>query len=69
MRHSLNKKIIIGVIIIITPILSLIFIWLEANLLKQAKAQTLEKARVIADNIILTRQWIAQIVTGAFLYP
>lgn len=65
--YSLNKKIIIGVIVIIAPILGLIFFWIEANLLKQAKVQTLEKARVIADYVILTRQWITDCNGGVFV--
>jgi len=67
MKHSLNKKFIIGVIVIIVPILGLIFTWIEANLVKQAKAQTLEKARVVADTIILTRQWVTDCDGGIFV--
>lgn len=67
MHHTLNKKIIIGVIVIIAPILGLIFIWIGANLLKQAKDQTLEKARAVSDNIILTRQWITDCNGGVFV--
>ncbi len=67
MYHSLNKKIIIGVILIIAPILGLIFFWIEADLLKQAKSQTLEKARVVADYVVLTRQWIVDCNGGIFV--
>jgi len=67
MKHSLNKKFIIGVILIIVPILGLIFTWIAANLIKQAKAQTLEKARVVADTIILTRQWVTDCDGGVFV--
>ncbi len=67
MKHSLNKKFIIGVIVIIVPILGLIFTWIAANLIKQAKAQTLEKARVVADTIILTRQWVTDCDGGIFV--
>jgi signal transduction histidine kinase len=67
MKHSLYKKLIIGVIIIITPILGLIFILIGTNNLKQAKAQTLEKARVVADTIILTRQWVTDCNGGVFV--
>ena len=67
MKHSLNKKFIIGVIVIIVPILGLIFTWIETNLIKQAKAQTLEKARVVADTIILTRQWVTDCDGGVFV--
>ena len=67
MKHSLNKKFIIGVIVIIVPILGLIFTGIAANLIKQAKAQTLEKARVVADTIILTRQWVTDCDGGIFV--
>ncbi len=67
MKHSLNKKFIIGVIVIIAPILGLIFTWIGANLVKQAKAQTLEKARIVADTIILTRQWVTDCDGGIFV--
>jgi signal transduction histidine kinase len=67
MNNSLNKKIIVGVIIIITPILGLIFFWIGADLLKQAKSQTLEKARVVADYVVLTRQWIVDCNGGIFV--
>ena len=66
-KHSLNKKFIIGVIVIIAPILGLIFTWIGANLVKQAKAQTLEKARIVADTIILTRQWVTDCDGGIFV--
>ena len=67
MNHSLSKKFIFGVIIIIVPILGLIFTWIGANLIKQAKAQTIEKARVVADTIILTRKWVTDCDGGIFV--
>ncbi len=67
MIHSLNRKFIFGVIIIIVPILGLIFIFIEINLIKQAKTHTIEKARVIADNIILLRQWVTDCKGGVFI--
>ncbi|MCP4673120.1 MAG: DUF3365 domain-containing protein [Desulfobacula sp.] len=67
MYHSLNKKFIIGVIVIIVPILGLIFTWIETNLINQAKAQTLEKARIVADTIIITRQWVTDCDGGIFV--
>ena len=67
MNHSLSKKFIFGVIIIIVPILGLIFTWIEANLIKQARAQTIEKARVVAATIILTRQWVTDCDGGIFV--
>ena len=67
MVRSLNRKFILGVIIIIVPILGLIFVWIEINLIDQAKTHTIEKARVVADNIILLRQWITDCKGGVFI--
>lgn len=67
MIRSLNRKIILGVVIIIVPILGLIFILVEINLINQAKTNTIEKARVVANNIILIRQWITDCKGGVFL--
>ena len=67
MIRSLNKKIIFGVITIIVPILGLIFILVEINLINQAKTNTIEKARVVANNIILIRQWVTDCKGGVFL--
>ncbi len=67
MVHSLNRKFILGVAIIIIPILGLIFVWIEINLIDQAKIHTIEKARVVADNIILLRQWITDCKGGVFI--
>ncbi len=66
-RRSLNKKIIFGVVVVIAPILGLIFFWIETDLLKQAKLQTIEKARVVADYVILTRQWVVDCNGGIFV--
>jgi len=67
MVHSLNRKFIFGVIIIIVPILGFIFIWIEINLIDQAKTHTIDKARVLADNIILLRQWVTDCKGGVFI--
>ncbi|MCP3901381.1 MAG: DUF3365 domain-containing protein, partial [Desulfobacteraceae bacterium] len=67
MIHSLNRKFILGVIIIIVPILGFIFVWIERNLTEQAKTHTIDKARVVADNIILLRQWITDSKGGVFI--
>ena len=67
MIRSLNKKIIFGVVIIIVPILGLIFILVEINLINQAKTNTIEKARVVANNIVLIRQWVTDCKGGVFL--
>jgi signal transduction histidine kinase len=64
---SLKKKFVFGVIVIIVPVLGLLFTWLSVELHNQAKEETLEKARVITDQIILTRQWITDCMGGVFV--
>lgn len=55
-NYPLKRKFVFGVIIIIVPILGLLFTWIGFRISNQGKQETLEKARVIADQIILTRQ-------------
>lgn len=55
-NYPLKRKFVFGVIIIIVPILGLLFTWIGFRISNQGKQETLEKARVIADQIILTCQ-------------
>ncbi len=66
-NYSLKKKFVFGVIVIIVPVLGLLFTWLSIKLHNQAKEETLEKARVLTDQIILTRQWITDCYGGIFV--
>lgn len=66
-NYSLKKKFVFGVIVIIVPVLGLLFSWLSLQLHNQAKEETLEKARVVTDQIILTRQWITDCMGGVFI--
>ena len=65
--YPLKRKFVVGVIIIIVPILGLLFTWIGFRLSNQSKQETLEKARVIADQIVLTRQWITDCMGGVFV--
>ncbi|MBA3010543.1 MAG: DUF3365 domain-containing protein [Proteobacteria bacterium] len=65
--YSLKKKFVLGVIVIIVPVLGLLFTWISVKLHNQAKQETLEKARVVTDQIILTRQWITDCMGGVFV--
>ena len=66
-NYPLKRKFVFGVIIIIVPILGLVFTWIGFRLSNQGKQETLEKARVIADQIILTRQWVTDCMGGVFV--
>ena len=66
-NYSLKKKFVFGVIVIIVPVLGLLFSWLSLQLHNQAKEETLENARVVTDQIILTRQWITDCMGGVFI--
>ena len=66
-NYPLKQKFIFGVIIIIVPILGLLFTWIGFRISNQSKQETLEKARVIADQIILTRQWVTDCMGGVFV--
>ncbi|MCP3873314.1 MAG: DUF3365 domain-containing protein [Desulfobacteraceae bacterium] len=67
MNYPLKQKFVLGVIIIIVPILGLLFTWIGFRISNQGKQETLEKARVIADQIVLTRQWITDCMGGVFV--
>lgn len=66
-NYPLKRKFVFGVIIIIVPILGLLFTWIGFRLSAQGKMDTLEKARVVADQIVLTRQWITDCMGGVFV--
>ncbi len=66
-NYPLKRKFVFGVIIIIVPILGLLFSWIGFRMSNQGKQETIEKARVITDQIVLTRQWIADCMGGVFV--
>ena len=66
-NNPLKKKFVLGVILIIVPVLGLVFTWIGFRLSNQGRLETIEKARVIADQIVLTRQWISDCAGGVFV--
>lgn len=66
-NYPLKRKFVFGVAVIIVPILGLLFTWIGFRLTDQGRLETLEKARVIADQVILTRQWITDCMGGVFV--
>ncbi|MCG8634301.1 MAG: ATP-binding protein [Desulfobacterales bacterium] len=65
---ALKRKFVLGIFIIIVPVLGFLFTWLSVKLQDQAKEEALGKARVVADQIILTRQWITDCMGGVFVH-
>ncbi|MEH0018298.1 MAG: ATP-binding protein [Desulfobacter sp.] len=64
----LKRKFVLGIFIIIVPVLGFLFTWLSVKLQDQAKEEALGKARVVADQIILTRQWVTDCMGGVFVH-
>lgn len=55
---SLQWKFFLCIVLIVVPTLSVIFTWTGFQNEKQAVEQVLNRARVLARQIILTRQWV-----------
>jgi len=55
---TLQWKFFLSIVLIIIPILGVIFAWAGIQSGKQANAQVANQARILARQIILTRQWI-----------
>jgi len=66
-NSPLKRKFVFGVIFIVVPILGLLFTWIGFRIMNQGKQETLEKARVIADQIVLTRQWVTDVMGGVYV--
>ena len=66
-NSPLKRKFVLGVIFIVVPILGLLFTWIGFRIKDQAQQQTIEKARVIADQIVLTRQWVTDVMGGVYV--
>ena len=58
-RFSLKEKFLIGIILTVVPVLGLIFAWTGLRNERQATNQVINQARILARQIILTRQWIS----------
>jgi len=55
---SLQWKFFLCIVLIVVPTLSVIFTWTGFQNEKQAAEQVVNRARVLARQIILTRQWV-----------
>ena len=59
LKRSLQFKFLFSILVVIVPVLGLIFIWANQQNEKYYTGQVLDQARVIARQIIVTRQWVA----------
>ena len=58
-KISLKGKFFVGIVLTVVPVLGLIFAWTGIRNEKHAKSQVINQARILARQIIMTRQWIA----------
>jgi len=58
-RLSLQHKFFLSIALIITPVLGLIFTYAGIRSERNATAQVINQARILARQIILTRQWVS----------
>ncbi len=58
-RFSLQKKFLLSILLIITPIMGVIFTWAGIHTEHNATSQVINQARILARQIIMTRQWVA----------
>ncbi len=65
---SLQGKFLFTIIMIIVPVLGLVFTWVELQTIRQVKEQALDQARILARQVILTRQWVTD-CGGAVMIP
>ena len=56
---SLQSKFFLTIAFIVVPVLGLIFTWTGIRNEGQAVAQVLNQARILARQIVMTRQWVA----------
>ncbi|HCY85684.1 MAG TPA: hypothetical protein DHV36_11165, partial [Desulfobacteraceae bacterium] len=68
LKGTLKRKFVLGIVVIIVPVLGFLFTWLSVKLQDQAKEDALAKARVVADQVILTRQWVTDCMGGVFVH-
>ncbi|RLC02229.1 MAG: hypothetical protein DRH90_14395 [Deltaproteobacteria bacterium] len=58
-RISLKGKFLIGIILTIVPVISLTFVWTSIHNKQHATNQVINQARILARQIIMTRQWVS----------
>lgn len=67
LRFSLQKKFFLSIVLIVVPILGLIFTRAGINNKNNTTTQVINQARVLARQVILTRQWISD--CGGVMVP
>lgn len=55
---KLQGKFLLSIIAIVAPVLGMVFYWVDFQTATQARDQALDQARVLARQVILTRQWV-----------
>lgn len=58
-RVSLKGKFLAGIVITVVPVLGLIFVWTGIRNERHATSQVVNQARILARQIVMTRQWIS----------
>lgn len=58
-KSSLQFKFVFSIILIVVPLLGIIFLWQGVSEERQAWTQVVNQARILTQQIILTRQWIS----------
>ncbi len=56
---SLQFKFFLGIVLVVGPVLGLIFTWTGIRNEQHARDQILNQARMLASQIVLTRQWVS----------
>ncbi|MCP3950854.1 MAG: DUF3365 domain-containing protein, partial [Desulfobacterales bacterium] len=63
----MQNKFFLTIVLVIVPVLGVIFSWVGLRSDHNAKAQIVNQARILARQIILTRQWVAD--CGGVMVP
>ena len=58
-KLSLQQKFVLSMILIIVPMMGIIFTWIGLRNERHAMDQLINQARILARQIVMTRQWIA----------
>lgn len=56
---SLQSKFLLSIVLIIFPVIGVIFAWVGIHNENQAMDQVVDQARILARQVILTRQWVS----------
>lgn len=59
LKLSLQLKFFLGIVVVIAPVLGIIFTWAGVRAERNAEARVLNQARVLARQIVMTRQWVS----------